>query len=153
MPRPVLVATLALGLATPLAAHANEAGEAAVKARQSLMTLIAYNLGPMALMAQGRMEYDAEVAQNAADNLYTLTRHSQERLWPEGTAHGEMEGTDARPAIWDELEEFSNRFSDLQDASAATREAAGDDLASLQGALSTLGGACRNCHEQFRVTD
>ena len=153
MHRPLIAATIALSLGAPFAAHANEAAEAAVNARQSLMTLIAYNLGPMALMAQGRMDYDADIAQNAADNLHSVTRHSMERLWPEGTAHGEMEDTAARPAIWEDLEEFSIRYSNLQDATATMQGAAGDGLSNLQAALGDVGGACRACHEQFRVTD
>jgi cytochrome c556 len=153
MHRPLIAAAIAASLTAPFPAYANEATEAAVKARQSLMTLIAYNLGPMALMAQGRMEYDADIAQYAADNLHAVTRHSQERLWPEGSAHGEFEDTAARPAIWENLEEFSTRYSALQDAAATVQGAAGDGLGSLQGALGDLGGACRACHEQFRVSD
>jgi len=153
MHRRVFATALALALAAPLTSHANDANEAAVNARQSLMTLIAYNLGPMALMAQGRMDYDADIAQRSADNLYNVTRHAQDRLWPEGTAYGEMDDTAARPAIWEDLEEFSHRYSVLQDAAEGVRGAAGDGLSALQGALGDLGGACRACHDQFRVAD
>jgi cytochrome c556 len=153
MHRPLIAAALATSLCAPVAAQSNDAAEAAVKARQSLMTLIAYNLGPMAQMAQGRVDYDAETAQAAADNLYTLTRHSQERFWPEGTAHGTFDGTAARPEIWQNLEEFSNRYTALQDAAATMQDAAGDGLQSLQGALGDVGGACRSCHDDFRVSD
>lgn len=153
MHRPLIAAALALGLCTPLAAQTDEAAQAAVNARQSMMTLFAYNLGPMALMAQGRMEYNAEVAQAAAANLYNVSRHSQERFWPEGTAHGEFPDTDARPEIWQNLEEFSTRFANLQEAAAAMQQAAGEGLPALQAGLNDLGGACRACHDDFRVTD
>jgi cytochrome c556 len=145
--------TLALTLALPGAALADEAAEAALKARQSLMSLIAYNLGPMAQMAQGRIDYDAAAAQAAADNLHGLTRHSQERLWPEGTANGEREGSRALPAVWENLEEFAMRYATLQDATTALQAVAGDGLQAVQGALGGVGGACRDCHQTYRLTD
>jgi cytochrome c556 len=150
MHRPLAVAFLALTLSAPLASKADEA---AIEARQSLMTLFSFNLGPMALMAQGRMDYDAETAQTAAANLYHASRHAQDRLWPEGTAQGEFEGSRARPAIWENLEEFASRYSALQDAAANMNEVAGDGLDALQGALGGLAGACRNCHDDFRLTN
>lgn len=153
MSRSLIAAALAASLCLPGAAFANEANEAALKARQSLMSLIAYNLGPLAQMAQGRIDYDAEAAQAAADNLFNLTRHSQERLWPEGTAEGQIEGSAARPAIWENLDDFARRYGDLQTAAATMQEAAGDGLQSLQGALGGLGGACQACHQQYRVSD
>jgi cytochrome c556 len=153
MHRRLIAAALAAALATPLAAQTDEAAQAAVNARQSMMTLFSYNLGPMALMAQGRLDYDAATAQAAADNLYSVSRHSQERFWPEGTAHGEFPDSAARPEIWQNLEEFSTRFGNLQDAAAAMQGAAGDGLPALQAAVGDLGGACRACHDDFRVTD
>lgn len=158
MPRRPLLLSLALATAAtafvlPLAAQADEAEQAAVDARQSLMTLFSHNLGPLALMAQGRLDYDAATAQAAADNLYHLTRHTQDRLWPAGTAHGEFPDSAARAAIWENLEEFSNRYAALQQAAEAMQGAAGGGLQALQGALAGLGGACRGCHEQFRVAD
>ena len=153
MKRPLAAIALAALTAAPGTALADEAAEAALKARQSLMTLIAYNLGPLAQMAQGRIEYDAALAQASADNLHALTRHSQERLWPEGTAQGELDGSRALPAIWQDLEEFATRYAALQQAVATVQGVAGDGLGAVQGALGDLGGACRACHEQFRVTD
>ena len=153
MKRPIAALALAALTAAPGAALADEVAEAALKARQSLMTLIAYNLGPLAQMAQGRIDYDAEAAQAAADNLHAMTRHSQERLWPEGTAHGEIEGSAARPAIWTDLEEFSNRYAALQDAATMIQGVAGEGLGAVQGALGGVGQACQACHEQFRVSD
>jgi len=150
MHRSLTVAVLAASLVLPAIARADEA---AVKARQSLMTLIAYNLGPLAQMAQGRIDYNADTAQIAADNLVAVTRHAQDRLWPEGTAQGEIEGSRALPAVWDDLDEFATRYAALQDATATMQAAAGDGLTALQGALGPLGGACQACHQPFRASD
>ncbi len=140
---------LAAALTTALALPAL-ADNPAVEARQGQFKLYSFNVGVLAGMAQGEMEYDAEMAQTAADNLYHLTRHDQSRLWPEGTDNESIDNTRALPAIWDDLEGFANRFGALQEAAATMQDAAGTDLASLQGALGGLGGACQACHQEFR---
>jgi cytochrome c556 len=38
-------------------------------------------------------------------------------------------------------------------ASAAMAEIAGTDLASVQGAIRDLGGACSACHHEYRQRD
>ena len=43
------------------------------------------------------MDYDAGMAQTAADNLFHVTRHDQSRLWPEGTDSATMMETRAKP--------------------------------------------------------
>lgn len=140
-----LVAALTSFVALPALSQ-----EAAVKARQGQFNLYAFNLGVLAGMAQGNVEYDAEAAQTAADNLFHLTRVDQIAMWPQGTDNASMEGTRALPAIWEDLEGFVGRYNALQSAAEAMQGAAGTDLATLQGALGGLAGTCQACHQQFR---
>ncbi|MCC5971889.1 MAG: cytochrome c [Pararhodobacter sp.] len=143
-----LVAGLALPIALPQAALANEA---AIGARKAQFQLFAFNLGVLGGMAQGRVEYDADMAQTAADHLYHLTRHYNPALWPEGSDNANAADTRALPAIWDDLEAFAERYAALQSGAEAMQAAAGTDLASLQGALGGVGGACAACHDNFRA--
>lgn len=145
---PVLAAVLALPLALPQAALADEA---AIGARKAQFQLFAFNLGVLGGMAQGRVDYDAEVAQTAADHLYHLTRSYNPALWPEGSDNASAQNTRALPAIWDNLEDFAQRYGALQTAAEAMQAAAGTDLASLQGALGGIGGACGACHDNYRA--
>ena len=142
-----LLAASAVALILPSLALANEA----VGARKAQFALYAYNLGILGPMAQGRVAYDADAAQTAADTLFHLTRIDQAPMWPEGTDNASIEGTRALPAIWADLEGFTARYSALQDAAAQLQSVAGTDLASLQAALGPLGGACAACHQQFRA--
>lgn len=91
--RRITVLALAASLALPAVAQANEA---AINARKSLMSLIAFNFGTLGGMAQGRIEYDAEAAQAAADHLYHLTRYNNLALWPEGSDSATAEKIRAR---------------------------------------------------------
>lgn len=145
---PALAIALALPLALPQAALASEAS---IGARKAQFQMFAFNLGVLGSMAQGRAEYDAEAAQVAADHLYHLTRVYNPALWPQGSDNASAENTRALPVIWENLEDFAERFGALQSAAEAMQGAAGTDLASLQGALGAVGGACAACHDNYRA--
>ena len=145
---PALALALALPVALPQAASADEA---TIGARKGQFQLFAFNLGILGTMAQGRTPYDADTAQMAADHLFHLTRSNNTALWPEGTDNASTDNTRALPAIWDNLEDFTQRYGALQEAAVAMQAAAGTDLAALQGALGALGGACGACHDNYRA--
>lgn len=130
------------------ASHAEK--NPAVEARKSLMQLIAFNLGPIGAMAKGDMPYDAETATTAANNLLTLSRVEIGPMFPEGTDNFSRDDTRALPEIWDDMDGFDAHKADLTAAAEAMVTAAGTDLASLQGAMKALGGACGGCHKDFR---
>lgn len=125
--------------------------EAAIGARQGQFKLFAHNLGVLGGMAQGRMDYDAGMAQTAADNLFHLTRHDQARLWPEGSDSASMEGTRALPVIWEDFDDFASKFSALQEAAVATQAVAGDGLEAMRPAVGPLAAACGACHDTYRA--
>ena len=137
-----LIATLAVAQQDPLAA--------AVKARQAHMGLYAFNLGTLGGMAQDAIPYDAAAAQAAADNLVALTGINQMAYWPAGTAVGEVEGTRAKPELWANMEEVMADSEALTTAALAMQAAAGTGLDALKAAMGPLGGACGECHEEFR---
>lgn len=144
----------AAGIATAGIAFAqnNDPAAAAVKARQAHMQLYSANLGVLGGMAQGRMDYDAEAAQAAADNLAALASMSQRFYWLPGSHAGAVEGTRALEVIWTdggigaEAEAFVNAVAGMQ-------EAAGGGLEALQGAIGPVGAACGSCHESYRQSN
>lgn len=145
--RPLAAASLILALAAPAAL----ANEGAIKARQGQFQMLALNLGVLGTMAQGRMPYDAALAQEAADNLFHLSRNSQLGMWPEGSDNAAATGTRALPAIWANNADFLTAYAALQTGAEAMQAAAGTDLAALQGAMGGLAGSCQACHQQFRA--
>lgn len=140
-----------LALAAAVAALPAFANEAAIKARQGQFQMFALNLGVLGQMAQGRIPYDAAAAQEAADNIFYLTRNTQLGMWPEGSDNGAATGTRALPAIWANNADFLAAYAALQAGAETMRTAAGTDLAALQGAMGGLAGACQACHQQFRA--
>lgn len=142
------LAAAALILATAAPALANEG---AIKARQGQFQMFGLNVGVLGQMAQGRIPYDAAQAQEAADNLFHLTRNTQLGMWPEGSDNAAMQGTRALPLIWSDNAGFLAAYANLQTAAAAMQVAAGTDLAAVQAALGAVGGACQACHQAYRA--
>ena len=132
------------------AAIADEAPHPSVKARHAIMNLYANNLGQLGAMAKGQVDYDAEAASKAANNLALLVQLDQSTLWPQGTDNAAMSGTRALPAIWQDFPGVMKKSMALSDAVAAMQTAAGSDLAALQGAMGNVGGACSACHKAYR---
>ena len=137
---------LSAALASPALADENPA----VEQRQGQFKLYVHNFGLMGAMAQGRIDYDAEAAQTAATNLYHVTRHDQSRLWPEGTDSFSIDGTRANPAIWENLDDFVEKFTAMQTAVEALQSVAGDGLPEMQAAFGPVGQSCQACHEAYR---
>lgn len=142
------LALAALVAAGPVAA---QSVSDTIAARQGQFKLLALHVGPLVAMAQGNMEYDAAVAQAAADNLVRIAGLDQGLLWPAGSDNAAAEGTRALPAIWDDLDDFTAKLVALREASANMQAAAGQDLDALRGALGPVGGACSACHEAYRA--
>ncbi len=124
---------------------------AAVEARQAQFKLFSFNVGAIAPMAQGNVEYDSEVAAMAAANLEALVNLDQSRKWPEGSDNAAFDGTRALPAIWEDLEDFGVKMTALQDAVDDLVEVAGDGLDPMRGALGPVANACSACHQAYRA--
>ena len=152
-PLHLTLSALALaGLATGLSAQDNDV-DPAVKARQSHMTLNSFNLGLLGNMARGNIDYDAEAAQAAADNLVALASLDQTRYWPEGTDSDSIEGTRALPAIWENIPDVMAKAEALETQAATMAEVAGDGLDAMRGQIQALGGACGDCHDNYRLSN
>lgn len=140
--------TAAVGLSAPVMAQdfKNQLG-----ARQGEMRLLALNLGILGNMAQGKMDYDAELAQIAADNLVTVTQLHQAPFWPEGSDAMSIENTRAEPAIWDRYENFLASWDTLGEQAVALQAVAANGQEGLGPAVGGVGKACGECHESFQT--
>lgn len=125
----------------------------AMKARQSHMGLYAFNLGILGAMAKGDVEYNADAAAAAANNLATLATLNQAAYWLPGSDADSLEGSRALPAIWDNVPDVMEKSTSLASAAQALAVAAGSgDPAALGPAIGPLGKACNDCHESYQQT-
>ncbi len=129
--------------------HASPEIAKAIKDRQAHMKGYGASLGVLGDMAKGAKPYDAAMAQEAADKLAMLASTDQSAFWPVGSDTS-IKGSRALPLIWQEPEKVQKIESDLADAANAMKAVAGNDLASLQGAMGPIGASCGACHKTYR---
>lgn len=122
-----------------------------IKARQGEMQLRAFNAGPLFGMAKGKMDYNAEMASNLANNLATLLELDMGRAWAKGTDNEAYPGkTTALPKIWSTYPEIAEKGKAYAKAVKELNAVAGNGLEALKGAVGDLGKGCKGCHDEFR---
>ena len=151
--RMLTAATLVFAVSAPVAFAGGHGGNPAVSARKAHMQLYQHNLVILGSMARGRVDYDAEAAQAAADNLVALTQLSQAGYWVPGTTNADLgDATRLLPALFEDggfaraIEIGGNTAAAAQNLAAV----AGDGQAALGPAVGALGQSCNTCHEAFQ---
>jgi len=139
-------ACLLLGLSLHVAAETS--GEDAQKYRASIMTALRGHAGAASMIVRGLVE-DRGALKKHADAL-AATASELPNIFPEGSNVGDSE---TLPAIWDEPVKFAAAVKKAQEATANFSKvvAAGGDGAAVAAAFKDVGGACRGCHDNFRV--
>lgn len=147
--RPVHVAGLCflLGLsAGAVSAQDEEAKNPAVKARIEAMKSNGQNLKAIADMVQKKAPFDAAKAQQAAATIAETSLKIPALF----EAHEMDPVSEAKPEIWSQWSEFVKHAEALTIAARAT-DASSE--AALAASLPRMGGACKSCHDEFRVDD
>ena len=125
-----------------------------IKARRAYYTLLGANMGPLAAMAKGEVEYNAERAQLFADNMALMASYSPLLYFPEASSKDDRAGkTRALAKIWSDFDGFKSKFEDFQKAAANMKAEAGKGRAALGPAVGKLGGTCKACHDDYRAKD
>lgn len=122
--------------------------EDAVKYRQSALTVIANSFGRIGAMVNGRVPFDAKVAQDSAHVVATLSALP----WAGFTPNTEALKSRAKPEIWKDAAKFKES-SDKFVVEAAKLEAAAKtgNLDTIKAAFGAVGGSCKACHDAFRA--
>jgi cytochrome c556 len=146
-----LIATMVLSaaavvFAAPAAAQFQKP-EDAVKYRQSALTVLANSFGRIGAMVNGRVPFDAKVAQDNAHVVATLSALP----WAAFTPNTEGTKSRAKPEIWKDAAKFKDA-SDKMVAEAGKLEAAAKtgNLDTIKVAFGAMGASCKACHDAFR---
>lgn len=105
---------------------------------------------------RGELEKDAPdfalITANATD--INIRAKLIETHFPAGTSVDDGVKTEALATIWQKPEEFKAASQKLIDESAKLAELAkGGDKAAVGAQAMAMGGACKGCHDQFRLDD
>lgn len=150
MLKTAILATATLGfVAAPVLA--DKAAEKAVGARKAQMQLYAFNISQLGAMAKGAVEYNAEAAKAAAENLAALAALNGGPMWMQGTDSTAMPGVSrAKLETWTTYPKASNIGKALAEDSAKLAAVAGNGLDALRGGIGPVGKSCKACHEGYR---
>ncbi len=144
--RHLVLVALAVASST---AFAQSKPEDQIRLRQGGFELLGRNIGALNAMAKGDVPYNKEVATQKAEFVNLLM--------PEVFAAGFVAGSDkglptrADPKIWTEGDGFKAAQEKLLAALKKVQAGAGDQ-ASLKTAIADVGGACKNCHDNYRLS-
>lgn len=145
-----LAAAGGIALSLGAAAHLNDK-EPMQSYRQSYFTLVAMNFGPIGAMVKGEIPWDDARVAMLADELAALASMDVSRAFGPGSDKGT---TRAKPAIWENPEDFAAKLADMQEAIAGLQAAAGSgDRAAITEATGATGQACKACHDEYKSKD
>ncbi|MFP4130680.1 MAG: c-type cytochrome [Thiohalospira sp.] len=131
-------------------ALAQQKDEDFVKYRQGAFQTIAWHFGPLAGMAKGDIDFDAELAQRNAERLAQLASMPWEGF--EGGPHDAGDGhTHAKEAIWEEMDKFEGGADKFQQEVDKLAEVAQQgELGPLRQQVGAVGDTCKKCHDNFK---
>jgi cytochrome c556 len=150
MQKVMMVACALAGLAVLATGALSDDKAAAVKERRHLMKEVvapAAKLGGQ--MVKGVEPFDADKAAKAMNNINGVP-DKYVTLFPEGTAHGQIADSEAKPAVWEDFDKFKTIAAKLKDASAKAAGAAAQGKGTFTAAFNDMTKVCKECHETFR---
>ncbi|MEC5386220.1 cytochrome c [Uliginosibacterium sp. H3] len=139
------LAVVALAAVSTLA-QAQSKPEDLIHLRQGGFQLLARNVGALNSIAKGDVPFNKETATNTAEFVSLLVP----QIWA-GFGAGSDKGapTRANAKIWSDDAGFKAAQEKLLVITRKLPAAAGD-ANSLKAALADIGGACKNCHDNYR---
>ena len=119
--------------------------DAAIKYRQSAMTLMAAHTGRLGAMVAGRVPFEAKVAQENAEIIATVAK-----LPWQGFGAG-TEGGKAKSNVWSEAGKFKSlNEKHMGDADRLAAAAKTGNLDQIKAAFGAYSGNCKTCHDDFQ---
>lgn len=150
-----LVSTIILGsaivLSTLSCAEQDSEAKTTIETRQANFK----EIGKSFKTIRDELKGDADMAKikAAADTIAADAKKIQP-LFPEGTGPEAGVETEAKAEIWNDKATFNEAAKKLIAESAIFAElAATGDAEKINAGVRGLGGACKNCHDQFREED
>jgi len=143
----LIAASLAALVTIPAVAHI-ERTEPLQSLRQSYFAIVGMTFGPMGDMVKGKIEWNDAQFAAWADDLASVSKVSVERGFAPGSEKGK---TRAKPAIWENTDDFEQKLANFRSEVAALAEAAnaGDKAATVEQFKQT-GGTCKACHDNYK---
>jgi cytochrome c556 len=137
---------LAITMAVPAQAQFAKP-EDAIKYRKASFNVMAAHFGRVGAMANGRIPYDAKMAQENAEIAAVMAKLPWAEFG-EGTDKGD---TRAKPEIWKEAAKYKEASDKMQAEMVKLNTAAkAGNIDALKVAFGPAAASCKACHDAFR---
>jgi cytochrome c556 len=145
--RHLLVLSALLASAATTAQAQFQKPEDAVKYRQSSLFVMGQHFSRLGAMANGRVPFNAEVAQQNAAMVLTMSKLP----WPAFTPDTQPLESRAEPRLWAEMDKFkaaSERY--MGEAVKLDAAAKTGNLDAIKKAFGETAASCKACHDAYR---
>ncbi len=123
----------------------------AIAYRESLMTLVGANFGPMVAMLKGEIPWDDARMAGYGKDLKAGVGLNIMRGFPSGSDQG---ATKAKPEIWQNLEDFQKKLETMEMEAAKLGDTiAGADRKAIGDQIAVTGDTCKSCHDKYKKKD
>ncbi len=140
---------IAAGVMSAHAVQAEEGFSKAVDYRNSVMTVLKWNMSKMGAVLKGKADYDPAGFSRLAADLSAAAHLDVGSGFPEGS--DEAEGSSARMDIWMQWEDFDAKLNDLRQAAQMLEiTAKSGQLKEIVPKFSAVGKACKACHDAYK---
>ena len=116
-----------------------------VKERMMVMKEMANTTKIIGQMLKGKKAFDANEAKLALERLSSLSLKTPKVF----TINASDPKSEAKPAIWDEFDEFTRLSKDLAETSILLAGSI-DSIDDLRPALRGVSSGCKACHSRYR---
>ena len=116
-----------------------------VKERMMVMKAMADNTKVIGQMLKRKTQFDANEAKSALERLSSLSLKTPKVF----TVNATDPKSEAKPAIWDEFDEFTKLSLELAETSTALASSI-EIIEDLRPALKRISSGCKSCHSKYR---
>ena len=116
-----------------------------VKERMMVMKAMADNTKVIGQMLKRKTQFDADEAKSALERLSSLSLKTPKVF----TVNATDPKSEAKPAIWDEFDEFTKLSLELAETSIVLANSI-EIIDDLRPALKRISSGCKSCHSKYR---
>ena len=116
-----------------------------VKERMMVMKAMADNTKVIGQMLKRKTQFDANGAKSALERLSSLSLKTPKVF----TVNATDPKSEAKPAIWDEFDEFTKLSLELAETSIVLANSI-ENIEDLRPALKRISSGCKSCHSKYR---
>ena len=116
-----------------------------VKERMMVMKAMADNTKVIGQMLKRKTQFDANEAKSALERLSSLSLKTPKVF----TVNATDPKSEAKPAIWDEFDEFTKLSLKLAETSIVLANSI-ENIEDLRPALKRISSGCKSCHSKYR---